>query len=67
MKLADNYDMHKISEKFDNESDGTGDSRVTSPWLSKKKKKKKKKKKTAIITLVISVAPFLLDFHETCR
>ena len=45
MKLADNYDMHKISEKFDNESDGTGDSRVTSPWLSKKKKKKKKKKK----------------------
>ena len=41
MKLADNYDMQKISEKFDNESDGTGDSRVTSPWLSKKKKKKK--------------------------
>ena len=28
---------------------------------------KKKKKKTAIITLVISVAPFLLDLHETCR
>ena len=61
--------MHKISEKFDNESDGTSNSRVTSPGLSKKKKKKKKEKKKnkAIITLVISVAPFLLDLHETCR
>ena len=37
------------------------------PLDYQKKKKKKKKKKTAIITLVISVAPFLLDLHETCR
>ena len=42
MKLADNYDMHKISEKFDNESDGTGDSRVHPLDYQKKKKKNKK-------------------------
>ena len=35
MKFADNNDMHKILDKFENWSDQTNNSRVTSPWLSK--------------------------------
>ena len=31
MKLADYNDMHKISNKFENRSDGTNGNRVTAP------------------------------------
>ena len=35
MKLTDNNKMHKISDEFENKSDGLTSGRVTSPWFSK--------------------------------
>ena len=33
MNLADNYDMHKISDKFANGSGRTNDDRDMTPWF----------------------------------
>lgn len=46
MKLADNNDMHKISDKLENASYQTNNGRVTSPSFSK----------MAILDIVNSVA-----------
>ena len=45
MKVADNLDRHKISDKFESRQDGAIHFGVTCPWVQKTKKKKKKKKK----------------------